>query len=370
MANALMEALSSGAQNELANKLRPRGFKYRDAQEAGLPSKNELLDIASKGADFLPVVGGVKGAYEEGKSGNYLMSALNAATVPLDVVSGGAAGAMLKAGLAGTFIGKGAKTWDAIKAADAEKRIAAGDDVRKVWKETGTFKGPDGHLRQEIDDSAANLRPSVAQFLQKKDASGVGSYSNVPLSDVFKHEKLSRAYPQTEGTLASLYYTNGNNAGGVYQDAIDRVVVTARNPIEAHSTTLHELQHGVQGREGWARGGSPDEFEDAAKSYRMKSLRLESLQDDLSKAINSGGIHPQNGATVETYQSNIDSIKQQMQKLEASGADRDPMWQYKRLSGEAEARATQARMNMNMEQRLNTYPLDSYDVPLNQLIFR
>ena len=46
--------------------------------------------------------------------------------------------------------------------------------------------------------------------------------------------------------------------------------------------------------------------------------------------------------------------------------DRD----YHRLAGEAEARATQARMNMDMPQRLATFPEDSYDVPMDQLIVR
>ena len=43
---------------------------------------------------------------------------------------------------------------------------------------------------------------------------------------------------------------------------------------------------------------------------------------------------------------------------------------YRRLAGEAEARATQARMNMDMPQRLATFPEDSFDVPMDQLIVR
>lgn len=43
---------------------------------------------------------------------------------------------------------------------------------------------------------------------------------------------------------------------------------------------------------------------------------------------------------------------------------------YAKLAGEAESRATQARMPLNAEQRRATFPADSYDVPLNQLIFR
>ena len=43
---------------------------------------------------------------------------------------------------------------------------------------------------------------------------------------------------------------------------------------------------------------------------------------------------------------------------------------YKRLAGEAEARATQARINMTPEQRRAMFPEKSYDVPLNELIIR
>ena len=43
---------------------------------------------------------------------------------------------------------------------------------------------------------------------------------------------------------------------------------------------------------------------------------------------------------------------------------------YRRLAGEAEARAVQARMNMDAGQRRATYPLDSFDVPVDQLITR
>jgi hypothetical protein len=45
-----------------------------------------------------------------------------------------------------------------------------------------------------------------------------------------------------------------------------------------------------------------------------------------------------------------------------------PIEQYTRTGGEAEARATQARMNMDMEQRRATFPEDSYDVDTKKLI--
>jgi hypothetical protein len=46
---------------------------------------------------------------------------------------------------------------------------------------------------------------------------------------------------------------------------------------------------------------------------------------------------------------------------------------YRRLTGEAQARSTQDRMNLNMQQRRDNYPLAGdklSDIPLNQLINR
>jgi hypothetical protein len=43
---------------------------------------------------------------------------------------------------------------------------------------------------------------------------------------------------------------------------------------------------------------------------------------------------------------------------------------YRRLAGEAEARATQNRIMMTEEQRRAKFPLESYDVPLEELIIR
>lgn len=43
---------------------------------------------------------------------------------------------------------------------------------------------------------------------------------------------------------------------------------------------------------------------------------------------------------------------------------------YRLLAGEAEARATQARIPLDAAQRRALFPEDSYDVPINQLIIR
>ena len=63
-------------------------------------------------------------------------------------------------------------------------------------------------------------------------------------------------------------------------------------------------------------------------------------------------------------QSQEDDLLSQAKKI-------TPMQAYRRQTGEAQARATQDRMNMNMQQRRDTYPLAGYklsDISLDQLI--
>jgi hypothetical protein len=67
---------------------------------------------------------------------------------------------------------------------------------------------------------------------------------------------------------------------------------------------------------------------------------------------------------------NDPEIKALLNKLKQMELEANPREQYKRLAGEAEARAVQARLGMTKEQRRQTYPFKSYDVPVNELINR
>jgi len=354
------------------------GGKPRNSNriQAGQPLN---LRGAFEAATNIPGVGdalsGGMAMYDAAK-GDYGSAAMNALGV-LPFVSG-------------TFIGKGAKTFDFLKAADAEKRIAAGDDVRKVWKETGTFKGPDGHLRQEIPDNKSFYRGSKAAG---------SSYAE----DVFLHPELYDNYPVTRGNRVIEFDGNG---GSFEPNPIAKGAGKLRiGQQDASSTTLHELQHAIQGREGWAKGGSPESWmqqEDAKLARDALSWRRELLSakqkapdaDTIALENNVVNQYQQLGAMdwvpsrdardlarqpdvlfPDRYPNSEGGYNDLQDLVKAYGLDKNtspysPVQAYKRLAGEAEARATQSRMNMNMDQRLNTYPLDSYDVPVDQLIIR
>jgi hypothetical protein len=361
---------------------------------------------------------------------------------------------------AGMFIGKGAKTWDALAADKAAQMEKAGTDPRAIWKETGTFRSPDGHLRQEIDDSAASYRPgAVAAALKARDE------IHAPMRDVLDHRPLYDAYDKLGLHGWKVSSSQVGSADGHYNHMAGNVVL---NPDIAYglssgkSTTLHELQHAIQAREGLARGGSPftapmfatearrdelspyyrdkinfDELSqkvgELGEAKYLRSLKELSVKPSLKpSAITNlspwyehsddiraiyGPMPKRAGPERDAWLNNaagrmyflesqranmpeyklmdymkrdLKDIKSEYAKIDrqrskfaaGSRAYRDverkfddiskmsDFEQYRRLAGEAEARATQARMNLNSQQRREIFPLDSYDVPIDQLIIR
>jgi len=344
-----------------------------DRIQAGQPLN---LRGAFEAATNIPVVGdalsGGMAMYDAAK-GDYGSAAMNALGV-LPFVSG-------------TFIGKGAKTFDFLKAADAEKRIAAGDDVRKVWKETGTFKGPDGHLRQEIDDSSTRFTDSAIKDL--RNANGKRQ------SQIFANDGAYAAYPESANiwTTKSVGDKAGDRAAYHGGEMGERDMISLGLPKrgipdmeELRGSNLHELQHAIQEREGWAKGGSPEGMQQEYNQARARLAFLEKDPDYIAgqkkmdslwdRVFNVGDVSTENAIAQEAQiisgHPALAETRSVMGALRQLGGPtmEDSHKAYRRLAGEAEARATQSRMNMNMDQRLNTYPLDSYDVPIDQLIIR
>lgn len=138
-----------------------------------------------------------------------------------------------------------------------------------------------------------------------------------------------------------------------------RVADFGRSPL------LHEVQHAIQKREGFAKGGSPEDFPDAetlnaAQLLANRIRRGESPSEAASWMRKNTNMNPSPKAFDLAM-----GDKGYLRKLGSS-----PFDAYKRLAGEAEARAVEARMKFTPEQRRATFPLDSYDVPLDSLIIK
>lgn len=321
---------------------------------------------------------------------------------------------------AAMFIGALAKTWDKASNAKAVQMEKAGKDAREIWRETGNLKGPDGKWRQEISDDAAKLRDynytpqeafknamsnavvgdgdhiaalSMRPYADKTKKQLVDEYARTggeivdavlagnkergmqlaadrsgldaifgamrqrdfgPASAYLKHGELSQAYPDVYKLHTRITDEISPSLGAYLQGSpfMGEQMQLANKPrsSEGKSTMLHELQHAIQQREGFARGGSPEGMRNApevAELVRVLEAKADAARDAGDKAA---------------YLAATDA-RARLLRNDGAGA-------YRLLAGEAEARATQARMNMTPAERRATFPYDSYDVPVDQLIVR
>jgi hypothetical protein len=340
-----------------------------DLKSGGLPellrkAGKEMYDNAAVNAaiGFTPGAGDIQAAVEalrSAKEGDWTGAALNGVGVLPFVPA-----------LAGTFVGKGSKTWDAVQAAEALKRIDAGEDAAKVWKETGYGVAPwDKMARSEIPDADAKFK----MFPIDRDVSLGSAVSHGKASDaypdIFESTRFNYAHPSTiPGFNGSL----GKNAIGE-----DLIVLSQKQGLgdEGKSTVLHELQHAIQGNEGFARGGSPDTF---AKEAMLAGEEISQVNKQMSAIVKSMDAAKASGdkAKYEKYRQMYDEAMDYKLSELVPKAQIDPYDAYRQLGGEAEARLTQARMKMTPEERLAQYPYDpkyfeeATGVPLNKLIAR
>jgi len=329
-----------------------------------------------------------QGGYDVDESGNItpkFNAPEEAANVAMNVMGGGlgasrAAGGA-PSGALGMFIGKSAKNWDAAAATKALEMEKAGVDPKMIWQETGTWKGPEGQWRQEISDKSSKITDDVYnQISANKQFKG-------PMSQALRHEELYKAYPQSLGIPTTMFADiapSGNMSpgrSGTFQTP--QITVGGPSTMDQRSVALHELQHAIQQKEGLARGGSPEMFRQST-DFSSKALQDAAILDKTMRASNLSqlealkrfevlfGRKPEAGAFAALERvgtgKKLDIARDAAR--EAEKLAKNPLESYRRLAGEAEARATQKRRNLTDEQRRAEFPERSYDVPINELIIR
>jgi hypothetical protein len=277
------------------------------------------------------------------------------------------------------FIGQNAQNFDKNSLAQALKMEKEGVDPKQIWSETGSMRAPwDKQWRQEIDDSAASIPYSA-------DRTG--------RADMFvKHPELFNGYPDMAGMGFKVDSELLKPLNGSYIPQKDLISLGSGNT----STGLHEIQHAIQRREGFAKGGSPSMFDKPPMDIARQNIastvhfasdwtathpgtHIDDILDDLldiitepKKGFKHEGNYTNNdlGALIELMNTKDKNAFVKKWVEESHKPVKDSVDQYKKLAGEAEARAVQTRMNMNEAQRRATYPLDSFDVPVDQLITR
>jgi hypothetical protein len=132
----------------------------------------------------------------------------------------------------------------------------------------GTFSSlTDRKMRREISDKEANLIPY--------DLTDTNPKQFYNLEEVYNHPKLYDKYPELRKQEIRFApeenYESGLGMGqqGAYSPTDKTINITRqlmyREPVE--KTIAHELQHVIQEKEGWAKGGSPSDFVDPKENY-------------------------------------------------------------------------------------------------------
>jgi Large polyvalent protein associated domain 23 len=296
-------------------------------------------------------------------------------------------GAARPANSVGMFGGRLAKTADHAAMAAAERDLAAGVPREKVWQDHGWFKGGDGKMRFELDDSQARIgnKPKVGDLEE--------------LPEAIKHKQLYDAYPELQR-----YSVEGLRYGGEHRAGTQQFGAGVGNGFM--STSLHEIQHALQHKEGFANGGHPQyrameigrTHPDVLAAERKHQSLAESATDALQMGKQYTAEAEANKPSWYSLPSTRAKFTDALQKSRAS-VDRasrltdmrqealtdisakrkevmsSPATQYdahdwyNRLAGETEARTVEARRDLTPEQRRARAPWLDYDVPeANQIV--
>ena len=402
--------LSKKFKGEIADFMQYKPIRHEDL---------EVGDMARLGLDASPFVGDMiamedaKKAYQADKPGWAAFHALTALPIVGDLATAAkvtapaaaslfALGKMMNRGTdslssagkigkqRGILGGIKARTANLEELHKAKRMTKAGVSRENIWKETGWFKAPDGKWRFEIDDSGATLNdlPSTARKYMRDQ--GVSEYP-LSYSDVVFHPTLELNYPDVRDIRVTA--KNYTKQGAYFQpqphtQGVERMELGFKHnagglvdPGDARETTLHELQHAIQHREGFARGGSSSQFSDI-KYQNLDFMDIDpgeqKLISDIMKKYDIPG--DTDTSTIGEFidvellgkhkftspeSKALRNIKNKYSMPYKSAFD-----QYRALAGEAEARAVQARMNLTPAERAARPFWMDYDVPEADQIVR
>ena len=155
------------------------------------------------------------------------------------------------------------------------------------------------------------------------------------LERVIEHNDLFKAAPHLRKTRTFITTDPGKDISGTFYPGANVIEVNGKDLADVRSILIHEVGHGIQRPAGMATGGSWKNITPEMKPHyeQMKKYLIEENGYDVAKA----------------------------EELAAKSA-------YKHLFGEAEVRATQARLSMKKDQRRQTFPEDSFDINIADAI--
>ena len=225
-------------------------------------------------------------------------------------------------------------------------------DAKAIKMATGWERGADGKWRYEMPDAKIKDTMDVGGGHIVKRYEDDMLWNGGKLFDVIDAPELFKAYPQLKGVrIDTDAIMNDMPSHGEYDSKTNTITIHADELKYMNDILNHEIQHAIQGIEGFAKGGSPrlvrgevkKRFDEVTK--QIKQLRAEGKEDEAKALIEK------NRGLYNAYTKN------------------DDFNSYKSLAGEVEARNVQERMNMTPEERRKTLAESTEDVARKDQIF-
>ena len=147
-----------------------------------------------------------------------------------------------------SFAGVNARNADMEALEQARKMEEAEVAEEVIRQQTGWFRGMDGKWRFEVDDSGSQVKKHQGKMT---------------LDQLLEHDELFEHYPDMRKMPVEFAdLPEGTNAQ--YSRELDAIRINrnlADNPEKIRSAVLHEIQHGIQKREGFAKGATLEYWE-------------------------------------------------------------------------------------------------------------
>lgn len=200
-----------------------------------------------------------------------------------------------------------------------------GRGAKNAPKEAGAwFKGMEGKPRFEIDDSSIKLNKDIFTTSDGNEwlalqAGQRDIYSEKLKSDWFmvgKKPKFSDAiiggdellsqYPKLANIPVDIKIgPNFSQSGTAYTNSngtISKITVSGKTPDEVMDTLIHEVQHWIQGKEGFARGGDLEKGTVSIVEMMRDPNNKSRIEEILSKYENiAGEIEARDAANRRTW---------------------------------------------------------------------
>lgn len=243
---------------------------------------------------------------------------------------------------------------------------------------TGWEKGVDGLWRYEVPD--IDTKKIEDKLLENATDEGK-SWDVFNLSEF---NEISKAYPEIN-VDATVWLSPEHKNTGSYTQAVEgddnyfgrsaEINVYVNDVKNVRSVLVHEIQHAIQGIEGFAQGGNPSMFNNAKN---IDNVGLYSIFDKIKsvkpKTIDELKLLKDKILGDNPYMYEMDDWNRVIRKVESASISlndivKTPYERYNELAGEVEARNASARMNMTEEERRNTLLAQTADVaPEDQIV--